>query len=104
MVEETAAEMAARKKEQRRRPAGWPQNGRRYSGDAELGQRLWLCRDEHGLTMREVARGSGVSAATISQIEHGQIMPSLRSAVALAAFYETSLDELTAHMRPERTK
>ena len=45
--------------------------------DKEAGRRLKKLRDAHGLSQRALAKRAGVSHATISLIERGEIDPSL---------------------------
>lgn len=45
--------------------------------DREIGQRLALLRKQHGLSQRELARRSGATNASISQIESGKVSPSV---------------------------
>lgn len=49
------------------------------AGDVSLiaGDLVRLCRKKRGLTMRELGRLSGVTAAQISNIEHGRNDPKI---------------------------
>ena len=61
----------------------------------DLGDRLSAARKEHGWTLREAARRSGVPNAHISQIETGTIRsPGTAVLVRLAAAYDIPLTEL----------
>jgi putative transcriptional regulator len=51
-------------------------------------------RDQEGLSQGELARELGVSRQTINSIETGRYAPSLPLALALARFFETSVEEM----------
>ena len=51
-------------------------------------------REEHGLSQGDLARELGVSRQTINSIENGRYVPSLPLALALAAFFETPVEEM----------
>jgi putative transcriptional regulator len=51
-------------------------------------------RDQEGLSQGELARELGVSRQTINSIETGRYVPSLPLALALARFFETSVEEM----------
>jgi DNA-binding XRE family transcriptional regulator len=55
--------------------------------------RLQILRDDAGLGTRELARFSEVSSSTISRVESGQC-PDIRTALRLARFFETSVEDL----------
>jgi putative transcriptional regulator len=51
-------------------------------------------RDAEGLSQGELARELGVSRQTINSIETGKYVPSLPLALALARFFETTVEEM----------
>ena len=51
-------------------------------------------RGEQGLSQAELAQAMGVSRQTINAIETGRYLPSLPLAMALARYFETSVEEM----------
>jgi putative transcriptional regulator len=51
-------------------------------------------RDAEGLSQGELAKELGVSRQTINSIETGKYVPSLPLALALARFFETTVEEM----------
>ena len=51
-------------------------------------------RDSEGLSQGELAKELGVSRQTINSIETGKYVPSLPLALALARFFETTVEEM----------
>jgi putative transcriptional regulator len=51
-------------------------------------------RDAEGLSQGELAQELGVSRQTINSIETGKYVPSLPLALALARFFETTVEEM----------
>lgn len=63
----------------------------------DLGSRLKAAREEHGWSLREAERRSGIPNAHVSQIETGTILhPGTGVLVRLAAAYGIPLAELLA--------
>lgn len=56
-----------------------------------------LLRHEHGLSVDEVAKGSGLSSRTIIRLERGPVRPNAKTIKALADFYRVSVAELAEH-------
>lgn len=84
---------------------GIPQKDRKprnRAGDATLGSKLSALRESFRLTQQDVIDNAtpSVSRVGLAMIETGEAMPTVRTLVTLAAFYETSIDELTRHMIP----
>lgn len=50
-----------------------------YTGDRSVGDSIKALRTERGLTIRELATRTGLSAAAISRWESGQRVPSVDS-------------------------
>ncbi len=50
-------------------------------------------RLQHRLTLRDIAKVSGLTSSTISRMEHG-CEATLTSALKLAQFFETTVDKL----------
>jgi transcriptional regulator with XRE-family HTH domain len=53
-----------------------------------------VLRETHGLSLRELADRSGVSATTLSQVERGESSPTLAVASRIAAGLELTLSQL----------
>src|SRR6266446_9388615 len=57
--------------------------------------RLWIARKKVGLGQKSVARLLGhKSTSPISEYETGRLLPNLRTALKLAAIYQTALPDL----------
>ena len=57
--------------------------------------RLWIARKKAGLGQKSVARLLGhKSTSPISEYETGRLLPNLRTALKLAAIYQTALPDL----------
>jgi transcriptional regulator with XRE-family HTH domain len=61
---------------------------------ATLGERLRAARIGHGLTLRQAADRSGLSRAFLSQVERGEVSPSVASLTKIAEALEIHLAEL----------
>jgi transcriptional regulator with XRE-family HTH domain len=61
-----------------------------------LAQRLRGLRSEKGLSLQELAERSGVSRATLSRIENGDVSPTAETLGALASAYEMTISRLLA--------
>jgi transcriptional regulator with XRE-family HTH domain len=61
---------------------------------AEVGARVRALRDSMGLSLRDLAERSGVSAPMLSQVERGETSPTLAVATRIAAGLELSLSQL----------
>mgnify|MGYP001222861175 CR=1 FL=1 len=51
-------------------------------------------RTERGLSQQQLAQAMGVSRQTINSIEKGRYTPSLPLAIALARYFETTVEEV----------
>jgi len=51
-------------------------------------------RVQRGLSQAELGRAMGVSRQTINSIETGRYLPSLPLAMALAAYFNTTVEEV----------
>jgi transcriptional regulator with XRE-family HTH domain len=60
----------------------------------EVGQRVRALREGMGLSLRDLAERSGVSAPMLSQVERGETSPTLAVAGKIAAGLELSLSQL----------
>jgi transcriptional regulator with XRE-family HTH domain len=68
----------------------------------ELGQRVRELREQRGLSMRGLAAVVGVTSGFISQIENGQVAPSLTTLHGLATALDVGISELFGALpRPE---
>ena len=74
-----------------------PRNGTERKVDDRmigLGRRVASLRVLHGMEQIDLGREVGLSQATISTIENGQMHPGLRALMALADYFGASLDYL----------
>jgi len=69
------------------------------TGAVALGKVVKGLRKKKGITQAEAAEGIGIARPTLTNIERGRDPPGRETLIALAAYYETSLDDLTAAMR-----
>jgi len=60
----------------------------------QIGQRLKTIRDDRGLSLRDLAATSGVSAPMLSQVERGETSPSLEIASRIATGLDLTLSQL----------
>ena len=60
--------------------------------------RLQALREDANLGVRELAGFAGVSPATVSRVEAGKA-PDIRTALHLAQFFETSVEDLFGGFR-----
>jgi XRE family transcriptional regulator, regulator of sulfur utilization len=60
----------------------------------EVGQRIKALREAMGLSLRDLAERSGVSAPMLSQVERGETSPTLAVAGKIASGLELSLSQL----------
>lgn len=63
----------------------------------ELWYRIRELRKARNLSQEQLAEAMGVSAASVSKWETGQSLPELSTLVALADFFEVSVDALLGH-------
>ena len=59
-----------------------------------VGLRIRALREAMGLSLRDLAQRSGVSAPMLSQVERGETSPTLASAAKIAAGLELTLSQL----------
>jgi len=60
----------------------------------QIGQRLRTLRDVRGLSLRDLAATSGVSAPMLSQVERGETSPTLEVATRIASGLDLTLSQL----------
>jgi XRE family transcriptional regulator, regulator of sulfur utilization len=60
----------------------------------DIGPRVHALRDAMGLSLRDLAERSGVSAPMLSQVERGETSPTLQVAARIAAGLELRLSQL----------
>jgi transcriptional regulator with XRE-family HTH domain len=65
------------------------------------GELLSLCREMKGLSLREVAKETGISCPFISQVETGKTKLGFESAIRLCDFYGITLERLAETVRTE---
>ena len=61
---------------------------------ATLGERLYLLRNQHGITQEELAEKLDVSRQTVSNWENDKVKLDVEKAAALCCLYGISMDEL----------
>ncbi len=61
---------------------------------SDVGQRVRALREAMGLSLRDLAKRTGVSAPMLSQVERGETSPTLAVAARIAAGLELSLSQL----------
>src|SRR3954471_5470228 len=61
---------------------------------SEIGPRVKALREAMGLSLRDLAERSGVSAPMLSQVERGETSPTLSVAGRIAAGLQLSLSQL----------
>ncbi len=59
-----------------------------------IGSRIKLLRLERKVTQKDIAEGAGVSPVSIQRFEYGTVRPGLDTLVALADYFDVSLDYL----------
>jgi transcriptional regulator with XRE-family HTH domain len=58
-----------------------------------FGEKLRILRDQHGVTMKELAHELGISAHSyISKLENGEKTPSVEMALKISRLFNVSLD------------
>lgn len=60
-----------------------------------IGTRIKELRLNKKVTQKEIAEGIGVSSVSIQRFEYGSVRPSLDTLIALADYFDVSLDFLT---------
>ena len=65
-----------------------------FKGAPKIGSRVRALRDAMGLSLRDLAERSGVSAPMLSQVERGETSPTLAVAEKIAAGLELTLSQL----------
>ena len=63
----------------------------------DIGKKIKACRDEKGLTQKELAESISITPQQLSSFENGKSVPTLENAVAIANKLNISLDELTGN-------
>lgn len=63
-------------------------------------EKLMELRENAGLTQQETAKGAGLSLRGYQNYEHGLREPKIPVLIALADFYDISLDELVCRDWP----
>jgi transcriptional regulator with XRE-family HTH domain len=64
------------------------------NGTAEIGARARALREAMGLSLRDLAERSGVSAPMLSQVERGETSPTVAVAAKIAAGLDLTLSQL----------
>lgn len=59
-----------------------------------MNEKLKELRDYHGISQRELARRVGVGKTTISEIERGDRLPNVLTAIRIARALETTVEEI----------
>ena len=69
-------------------------NGTAVTTETAVGSRVKSLREAMGLSLRDLAERSGVSAPMLSQVERGETSPTLAVAAKIAAGLELTLSQL----------
>lgn len=77
-----------------RRPQNAQTSRAAEKGAPEVGRRMRALREAMGLSLRDLAERSGVSAPMLSQVERGETSPTLAVAAKIAAGLELTLSQL----------
>lgn len=67
-------------------------------------ERLRYLRESRGLTQKDIANEIDIGLHTYQRYEYGEREPQLSTLVALADFYDLSLDELVGRERKRPVK
>lgn len=59
-----------------------------------MNEKLKDLRDYHGISQSELARRIGVGKTTISEIERGDRLPNVLTAIRIARALETTVEEI----------
>ena len=59
-----------------------------------MNEKLKDLRDYHGISQRELVRRIGVGKTTISEIERGDRLPNVLTAIRIARALETTVEEI----------
>lgn len=59
-----------------------------------MNEKLKDLRDYYGISQRELARRVGVGKTTISEIERGDRLPNVLTAIRIARALETTVEEI----------
>ncbi len=59
-----------------------------------MNEKLKDLRDYHGISQSELARRVGVGKTTISEIERGDRLPNVLTAIRIARALETTVEEI----------
>jgi transcriptional regulator with XRE-family HTH domain len=79
--------------EARRTPSGTAERAM-TNGEPGVGPRIRALREAMGLSLRDLAERSGVSAPMLSQVERGETSPTLAVATKIAAGLDLTLSQL----------
>ena len=71
---------------------------------AELGSAIRRRREQQGLSLREVAAKTGVSASTLSRIENGTGKPDADNIARLASWLDMPIARVLHHSQPGSTE
>lgn len=63
-------------------------------GCVQMNEKLKDLRDYHGISQRELARRIGVGKTTISEIERGDRLPNVLTAIRIARALKTTVEEI----------
>lgn len=67
-------------------------------------EHLFNLRTERGFLQKDVAKAINISVLTYQRYEYGEREPQLSTLVALADFYDLSLDELVGRERKRKSR
>ena len=61
---------------------------------SSIGKRIKELRIKNKVTQKEIAEGIGVSSVSVQRFEYGSVRPSLDTLIAIANYFNVSLDYL----------
>lgn len=67
-----------------------------------IGTRIKELRLNKKVTQKEIAEGIGVSSVSIQRFEYGSVRPSLDTLLALADYFDVSLDYLVGRSNNQK--
>lgn len=66
----------------------------------KFSEQLVALRDQKGLLQKDLAKALGISLHAYQRFEYGEQEPRMSTLIALADFYDISLDKLVCRKRP----
>lgn len=70
----------------------------------KFSERLIFLREKNGTLQKDIAKEIGISLHAYQRFEYGEQEPRMSVLIALADFYDLSLDELVGRERPAKAR